>query len=108
MAEPLGQNITLSVRRPADTPVIFVAGSFSEPKWEPLELAVKTVEFKDDEGLTSTEYLFFRDVQVAPGQYQYRFREGADGPWFHDETTKNGTSTLFCNFIPTNNRQLGI
>ena len=90
MAESVGQNVTLSVRRPSDSPVIFVAGSFSDPKWEPLELAVKTVEFKDDEGLTSTEYLFYRDVQVPVGQYQYRFREGANGPWFHDETAKSG------------------
>lgn len=86
----MAEKITLSVRRPADTPVIFVAGSFSDPKWTPLELAVKTVEFQDDEGLTSTEYLFYRDFHVAPGKYEFRFREGPDGSWFYDETTKSG------------------
>lgn len=92
MVESITETVTISVRRPTDTPTIFVAGTFSEPQWEPLELNVKTIEVESelDPGLYSTEYLFFRDFKLAPGQYQYRFREGATGSWFHDESVKNG------------------
>ena len=94
MAHPAGETVTISIRRPVDD-AIFVAGTFSEPQWEPVELNSKTVETEpDDEGLTSTEFLFYHDVKLSPGQYQYRFREGATGPWFHDEAVKHGTFEL--------------
>ncbi|PYH96970.1 hypothetical protein BO71DRAFT_319700 [Aspergillus ellipticus CBS 707.79] len=81
MAHPAGETVTISLRRPTDDP-IFIAGTFSEPKWEPLELNAKPVDTEpDEEGLTSTEYLFSHEWKLAPGQYQYRFREGATGPW---------------------------
>lgn len=89
------ESVTLAIRRPSDDPAVFLAGSFSDPKWEPLELSVKPIDVQDDEGLTSTEYLFSREIEVPAGQYQYRFREGASGPWFHDESVKSGTSSPF-------------
>ena len=95
MAHPAGETVTISVRRPIDDPV-FVAGTFSEPQWEPLELSSKMVDTEpDEEGLVSTEYLFYRELELSPGQYQYRFREGASGPWFHDEAVKHGTLKPF-------------
>lgn len=95
MALTNGETVTISIRRPTETPAIYVAGTFSNPEWEPLELSAKPVERKDADGnSTTTEYLFSREVELPEGQYQYRFREGSDGPWFHDEDAKHGTKFI--------------
>ncbi|PYH45615.1 PT repeat family protein [Aspergillus saccharolyticus JOP 1030-1] len=90
MASPAGETVTISIRRPIDDP-IYLAGTFSDPQWEPIELNSKPVDTEPDEdGLISTEYLFWHDLTLPPGQHQYRFREGKKGPWFHDEAAKHG------------------
>jgi len=97
MALTNGETVTISIRRPTETPAIYVAGTFSNPNWEPLELSAKPLEHKDADGKpTKTEYLFSRDVELPEGQYQYRFREGTDGPWFHDKDVKYGTKLNHC------------
>lgn len=91
MSQGNGTPITISIRRLTDTPAIFLAGSFSDPTWEPLELSVKPVETVKDDGKTkTTEYIFSRDLVLPEGQYQYKFREGSDGQWFYDDTVKTG------------------
>ncbi|RAH67750.1 PT repeat family protein, partial [Aspergillus aculeatinus CBS 121060] len=74
------ETVTISIRRPIDDP-IYLAGTFSDPQWEPVELSSKPVDTEPDEdGLISTEYLFWHDLTLPPGQHQYRFREGKKGP----------------------------
>lgn len=100
MALTTGETVTISIRRPTETPAIYVAGTFSDPKWELLKLSAKPVEREDADGnSTATEYLFSRDVEVPEGQYQYRFREGSDGPWFHDKDAKHGTKSISLSYF---------
>ncbi|OJJ41965.1 hypothetical protein ASPZODRAFT_78173 [Penicilliopsis zonata CBS 506.65] len=77
--------VTISIRRPTDTPAVFVAGSFSEPQWELLELTPSKAEAEDD-----AEFVFSRQLELPAGTYHFRFREGPEGTWFHDKTIPNG------------------
>lgn len=88
------QSISISIRRPTDSP-LYIAGTFSEPKWEPLELGVKAGP-KKGEADSSAEYVFQREFDVPEGKYEYKFREGVDGEWFVDEGVESGRfSVLF-------------
>lgn len=89
MANESGETITISIRRPTDTPAVFVAGSFSDPAWEPVELNSKPTEANGEEGEAS-EYVFSHDFKIPEGKYEYRFRLGSDGPWIHDDGLQTG------------------
>lgn len=78
------ESVTIAINRSTDSTPVFVAGTFSEPHWEPFELSAKRIP-------SSTEFVFSHDFEVSPGQYHYHFREGAGGAWFHDDAVKNGT-----------------
>jgi hypothetical protein len=87
MADEVGETVTISIRRSTDTPPVFVAGTFTKPAWDPLELVAKPVETANA-GLDSSTpegYIFFREFKILEGQYQYRFRLGPGDSWFHDE-----------------------
>lgn len=99
MSPANGSPITVSLRRSTLTPAVFVAGTFSDPHWEPLELTAKPLESDDlphdkkdssSESAHPTEYLFSRQFSLPHGQYEYKFREGVDGPWFCDPEAKTG------------------
>lgn len=89
MAIDKKEPVTIAITRPTDSSPLFVAGTFSDPQWEPLELGAKPIPS------STTESLFSRDVEVVPGQYRYQFREGEDGTWFHDDSAKHGEFLLF-------------
>lgn len=89
MAHESRETVTISIRRPTETPSVFVLGTFSDPAWEPLELSAKPVETPGDDA--ATEYVFSRDFEIPEGRYQYRFRVGSDDSWIHDEKVETGT-----------------
>lgn len=84
------KTVTISIHRPTDTPTIHVAGTFSDPKWELLKLVAKPLAADDDADKAQSEgYIFSRAVEVPEGKYEYRFREGSEGQWFHDDNVAN-------------------
>ncbi|CAM1505542.1 Fc.00g111790.m01.CDS01 [Cosmosporella sp. VM-42] len=65
---------TITYRKPGTAPPIFVAGSFSNPEWQPKEMDHSI----DSDG----EQTFRAQVMVEPGKdYQFKIRIG-DGDWW--------------------------
>lgn len=59
-------------------PPVFLAGSFSEPAWDPQEMQCTT----DENG----EHHFHKEVEVDEGgSYQYKFRIGPSDLWALNE-----------------------
>ncbi|TDZ39753.1 hypothetical protein CTRI78_v010465 [Colletotrichum trifolii] len=70
-------SVTITYRQPGTQPPIFVAGSFSDPQWQPLEM-----DFATEEG----EHTFYKNVEVPPStQIQYKFRVGLGDWWVLNE-----------------------
>lgn len=65
---------TITFKRPGTAPPLFLAGSFSDPEWEPKEMEYKT----EDDG----EHTFQSEVMITPGEdYQFKLRMG-EGSWW--------------------------
>ncbi|KAF7563827.1 hypothetical protein G7046_g330 [Stylonectria norvegica] len=65
---------TITYRKPGTSPPIFLAGSFSEPEWQPQEMDCVT----GDDG----EHDFKAQINVEPGkEYQFKVRIG-EGDWW--------------------------
>jgi hypothetical protein len=72
--------ITITYQKPGTQPPIFVAGTFSDPEWEPQEMDYTT----DAQG----EHVFKKDVLAEPGsKIQYKFRVGTGDWWVLNEDT---------------------
>lgn len=87
------QNIKITYVSPRARPPIFVAGSFTDPPWQPQELEY-VLEQPDDIGTDiqseTSQYRFFRTFQVEEGRWQYKFRLGFGDWWVCDEHTEKG------------------
>lgn len=81
--------VKISIRRPAASPAVFVAGSFTEPAWEAVELTGEPAEDSKD-----GEFVFARSFKADDGEHRYKFRLGEDGDWFVDDAVKNGESAV--------------
>ncbi|MCJ1260367.1 hypothetical protein MMC22_000227 [Lobaria immixta] len=84
------QNIRISYASPGAQPPIFVAGSFTDPPWQPQELEY-FLEQPDDNGTGTqseiSQYRFTKNIAVGEGKWQYKFRLGLGGWWVCDERT---------------------
>lgn len=78
MARP---SVTITYERQGTTPPIFVAGSFTEPAWQPVELDHQKVD---------KEYIFSKAFEITPGLHQYKFRVGQGDWWVCDDTKDRG------------------
>ncbi|KAK1751718.1 hypothetical protein QBC47DRAFT_74523 [Echria macrotheca] len=69
----------ITYTKPGTQPPIFVAGTFSDPAWEPYEMEYE----KGEDG----EYTFKKEVFGEPGsKIQYKFRVGSGDWWvLHDD-----------------------
>ncbi|KAL3419159.1 PT repeat family protein [Phlyctema vagabunda] len=68
-------------------PPVYVAGSFSEPAWDPQEMQYTTDE--------NNEHDFYKDVEVKVGEkYQYKFRLGPGDWWLLNENSPTATDNL--------------
>ncbi|KAL9121997.1 MAG: hypothetical protein Q9187_001446 [Circinaria calcarea] len=72
---PRKQAVTITFSSPGAKPPVFVAGTFTEPPWEPHELSFEICTPEDGQG-DLPEYHFFKTFDVAAGEYQYKFRLG--------------------------------
>jgi len=71
-------SVSITYKKPGTQPPIFVAGSFSEPQWQPQEMQFTT----EDGG----EHTFHKNIEVPPGsQIQYKFRVGLGDWWVLNE-----------------------
>jgi hypothetical protein len=72
---PKTVSVTVKLSQQGIQPPIFLAGSFSDPAWQPQEMQHTTNETGD--------YEFYKEVQVEEGtEYQYKFRVGEQGDWW--------------------------
>ncbi|EEH04193.1 hypothetical protein HCBG_07418 [Histoplasma capsulatum G186AR] len=93
MADDTRSTITVAIRRSSKSPAIFLAASFTEPAWEPVELDVKPIPplasqdtaVQTNGHVPDAQYEFSKSFEVALGKHQYKFREGLEGSWFHDK-----------------------
>ncbi|KAK0128283.1 hypothetical protein ONS95_000258 [Cadophora gregata] len=77
-------SISVKYSKPGTQPPIFLAGSFSDPAWQPQEMQYTTDE--------NNEHEFFREVNVEQGkEYQYKFRIGLGEWWILNEDSPTGT-----------------
>jgi hypothetical protein len=68
-------SVTVKLSKQGIQPPIFLAGSFSDPAWQPQEMQHATNETGD--------YEFHKEVEVEQGkEYQYKFRIGEQGDWW--------------------------
>ena len=79
--------VKISIRRPAASRAVFVAGSFTEPAWEAVELVAEDAE---DNTTAQDEVVFARNFKVEEGEHRYKFRAGEDGEWFVNEKVDSG------------------
>ncbi|POR34082.1 Uncharacterized protein TPAR_05685 [Tolypocladium paradoxum] len=84
MATPAAALVTISFRRPGLQPPVFVAGSFSDPAWQPRQMQC----LADGTG----ENHFTAQVSVRPGQeYRFKFKVGDSSDWLLDEHSSIAT-----------------
>jgi len=82
--------------KPGTQPPIYLAGSFSEPQWQPQEMKYTTDE--------NNEHDFYYEVQIEQGkEYQYKFRIG-EGEWW----TLNEDSPTVTDDIGNRNNLLAV
>lgn len=81
------RQIIISYRKAGTKPPVFVAGTFSDPAWEPHEMGCSV----DSLG----EYTFEQVVSVEAGaELQYKFRLGAGDWWVCDDTVAKSTNPI--------------
>jgi len=81
-------SVTVKYSKPGTKPPVYLAGSFSDPAWEPQEMH-HTI---DENG----EYEYHKEVEVEESkEYQYKFRIGDGDWWVVNEDSPTGTNLLF-------------
>lgn len=90
MSSPRRCTVRLSYARTGTQPPVFLAGSFSSPPWEVMEMSFAEASVNDagEDG----QYRFYKDVDVPEGRWQYKFRIGHGDWWVLDEQAETGTS----------------
>jgi hypothetical protein len=77
--------VIVKYSKPGIQPPIYLAGSFSNPAWQPQEMLYTTNE--------ANEHDFYKEVQVEEGhEYQYKFRVGEGDWWLLNEDSATGMS----------------
>jgi hypothetical protein len=85
---PKEVSVTVKFAKPGTQPPIYLAGSFSDPAWQPQEMLYTTNE--------DTEYEFYKEVRVEEGhEYQYKFRVGEGDWWLLNEDSPTGMVPIF-------------
>jgi hypothetical protein len=84
---PKTVSLTVKYSKPGTQPPLFLAGSFSDPGWQPQEMQYTTNE--------AGEYEFYKEIQVEEGSvYQYKFRVGEGDWWMLNEDSPTGKDPI--------------
>jgi len=71
-------SVTIKYFKPGTQPPIYIAGTFSQPEWQPEEMDYSVNGDNENE--------FHKDVKVEAGkEYQYKFRIGPGDWWILNE-----------------------
>ena len=70
---------------------MYLAGDFTTPPWQLLDMDFVKLGSPLD-AIEDVDYLFFKDIQVAEGTWQYKFRVGDSSWWVLNEDRETGTS----------------
>lgn len=83
--------IEIAFVSPGACPPVYVAGSFTEPPWEPHELQYSIDEQQHALSDGQKKYVFHRTFDLPKGNFQYKFRLGHNGDWWVcDHTVATG------------------
>lgn len=85
--------VRINYSSPGAQPPIYIAGSFTNPPWQPmvLQYAVdESLAHTKDEHIKAKEYRFYTDLQVAEGRWEYKFRLGIGDWWACDTRLETG------------------
>lgn len=74
---------TITFEQDSVEPPVFVAGAFTD--WTPTEMECETLEANG-----TTKKVFSHAFDLAPGEYQYKFRLGPGDWWVLDESQMKG------------------
>lgn len=88
-ASPRKYVVVISYTHPGTQPPIYVAGTFTTPKWEPHELHHTAIKAKG-QGIQDREYEFHGEFEVEEGHWQYKLRAGLGDWWMLDERAATG------------------
>lgn len=79
---------TITYANPGTQPPLYLAGSFSDPQWQPQEM-----EFTKSD---NDNHHFHKSIVIEPGrEYQYKFRNGPGDWWILDESAPVGMFPRF-------------
>ncbi|KAI1340502.1 hypothetical protein F5Y15DRAFT_422959 [Xylariaceae sp. FL0016] len=82
--EPRKISVTLAYQKEGTNPPIYVAGSFTDPQWQPLEMMASHAR--------DGEYLFTKSIMVDEGtEIYYKFRIGPGDWWALDPKAETST-----------------
>lgn len=82
-------SVTLTYQQRGTRPPLYVAGTFSEPAWEPQEMECSAPD-------AGGELTFSKTCVLAPGEdVQYKFRVGTGDWWVLDESRPTGWYLFF-------------
>ena len=91
--------VTIQYAKPGTQPPIFVAGSFSDPAWQPQEM-----EYTVD---ANGEHTYTKEVHIEPAkEYQYKFRMGGGDWWVLNEDSPTGTWKVPCPPMHADNKKI--
>ncbi|KAI9886490.1 MAG: Twinfilin-1 [Watsoniomyces obsoletus] len=86
---PRQYQVRLEYSKPGTQPPVFLAGSFSDPAWQPYEMSV--TEHCSENAESAKEYSFHKEMTVDEGRWQYKFRLGHGDWWVLDDGAKTAT-----------------
>lgn len=80
-------SVTVKYSKPGTQPPIYLAGSFSDPQWQPQEM--------EHSPIGDNEYEFKKEVEVEEGkEFQYKFRIGEGDWWTLEENSPTGVCLI--------------
>jgi hypothetical protein len=78
--------VAVKYSKPGIQPPVYIAGSFSDPAWQPQEMQ-HTINENGD-------YEYTKEIQIEEGkEYQYKYRIGSGEWWLLSEDSPTGMAT---------------
>ena len=89
MSQLRKHTVRISLQSPGTKPPVYIAGSFTDPSWDPLEMEYRPRSQEKDRE-PSNELEFYGMYNVPEGNHQYKFRLGDGDWWVCDESSETG------------------
>ena len=96
MPSNLTHAVTLTFERHDLQPPVFVAGSFTQPPWQPIQMELSVSKQEGGEAIA-----FSKTFDIPEGQWEYKFKLGVGDWWVCDERAKIGESLTYVQLAGT-------